>query len=163
MDMEDIILLRDPIELNAIKVPLSAVSKKEVIEEMADLLTARGVRVKKNLLTKKIWERETIQSTGVGKGVALMHAQVPVQDEEVYVVMGVSPRGIDFDSLDGKPVHIFFLIACVDNLNVAYLQTLSTLARLFRNEKFCREIIGMSDPESVHRRIQERCEEVLKG
>ncbi len=109
---------------------LKGKEKKEVLKEMVDLLPLD--EEKKKSVYESILKREEIGSTGIGKGIAIPHSRSVMLDD-VYLVVGVSKKGVDFDSIDGKPVHIIFLLCATPvDPDSRYLITLGKIAHLAR-------------------------------
>ncbi|WP_323616574.1 fructose-specific PTS transporter subunit EIIC [Erysipelothrix rhusiopathiae] len=108
---------------------LNASSKDEVLTEMAQKLSQEGIVANEMSFVETLKEREAISTTGVGDGIAIPHGRSSVVSESV-VVFGRSDTGIDFDSMDGKPAHLFFMIATPENSGDDHLSILSTLSGL---------------------------------
>ncbi len=88
-----------------------------------------------NRFEEAVFEREKVISTGIGRNVAVAHAKVPDTDK-VLVALGISVKGIDYDALDGKPVHFLFLIANNPKRQEEYLKLLASIMRFIRNDSF---------------------------
>lgn len=86
-------------------------------------------------------ERERLQSTGFGHGVAVAHGRTR-QVNEPTIALGISHAGLDYDAVDGEPVHLLFIIANHPERSMDYLQILSTLITMVRDELFRREILS---------------------
>ncbi|MGM7267079.1 PTS fructose transporter subunit IIABC [Erysipelothrix rhusiopathiae] len=108
---------------------LNASSKDEVLTEMAQKLSQEGIVANEMSFIETLKEREAISTTGVGDGIAIPHGRSSVVSESV-VVFGRSDTGIDFDSMDGKPAYLFFMIATPENSGDDHLSILSTLSGL---------------------------------
>lgn len=108
---------------------LNASSKDQVLTEMAQKLSQEGIVANEMSFIETLKEREAISTTGVGDGIAIPHGRSSVVSESV-VVFGRSDTGIDFDSMDGKPAHLFFMIATPENSGDDHLSILSTLSGL---------------------------------
>ncbi len=94
---------------------------------------------------KEVVRREKVQSTGIGRGVAIAHGVC--RDAHTSILgLGISDEGIDFESIDGKPVHLLFLIANPPNCEEEYLIVLSALVKLVRNSSFRRKLLKASSP-----------------
>lgn len=114
---------------------LTSTKKEEVLEELVNVLDLP--EDKKKIVLETLKKREQIGSTGIGKGIAIPHCRSAVLDR-VYLVVGRSKEGIDFDAIDGKPVHIFFLLcASPRDPESRYLITLGKIAQISR--KLARE------------------------
>ncbi|MFP4373888.1 MAG: PTS sugar transporter subunit IIA [Spirochaetaceae bacterium] len=86
-------------------------------------------------------EREHLQSTGLGHGVAVAHGRTEMVSE-LRIALGISPDGIPFDAYDGHPVHLIFVIANHPAQQTEYLQVLSTVAAMVRNDSFRHQVLG---------------------
>ena len=124
-------LVRDLVEAKLVKPRLSALTKSEAVAEMARIPVEAGrITHRGNIFLKALLERERLCSTGLGRGFAFLHprrALVNLVDQPL-VAVGRSGTGIDFEALDGKPTHIFFLV-CAPNDSV-HLRVMAALARL---------------------------------
>ena len=109
----------------------------------------------------KVVEREHLQSTGFGHGVAVAHGRTD-QVSSPRIALGVSRAGIDFDSADGKPVHLLFIVATHPDQEVDYLHILSTLVGMVRNELFRREILTCNHESDVRQKLCVVFENLLK-
>ena len=89
---------------------------------------------------RKVIEREQQQSTGFGHGVAVAHGRTD-QVSSPRIAVGISRTGIEFDAMDGKPVHLLFIVANHPDQEVDYLHILSTLVGMVRDEMFRRELL----------------------
>jgi len=116
---------------STIKFNLRSTTKKGVIKELVSALSLEAnVR---NILIKTLLKRESMGSTGVGKGIAIPHARTLLV-KDFKLVIGVSKKGVEFDSFDGKPVFIFFmLIAPPEESSNSYLITLGKVAEFARS------------------------------
>lgn len=114
---------------------LTSTKKEDVLKELVEVLDLP--EDKKKIVLDTLKKREQIGSTGIGKGIAIPHCRSAVLDR-VYLVVGRSKKGIDFDAMDGKPVHIFFLLcASPRDPESRYLITLGKIAQISR--KLARE------------------------
>ncbi len=146
---------------NLIELELCSETKKDILKELADLLNnSEKIKNKEAMLTALL-AREKTASTGMGFGIALPHARVKgVQG--MVIAFGRSEKGIDFDSLDGKPVHLFFAIVVPEtsiNTHINALEELSKILADKRNRDFLlnatfpQEVLDLidKDREIVHR------------
>ncbi|MGO0906903.1 fructose-specific PTS transporter subunit EIIC [Clostridioides difficile] len=116
-------------------------NKTDVINEMVEILDKSGVLSDKNKFKEEIHKREEISSTGFGMGVAIPHAKTDAV-KVPRVAVGVSKEGFDFESEDGSPVHLIFMIAATDNGDNLHLKTLSQLSANLMDEEFLNELIN---------------------
>ncbi len=124
---------------DAVSTELKAREKDAVISELVDLLVSSGgvKRSEKDEILKKIQERETLGSTGIGKGVAIPHAKCP-KVKKMIAAFGTSKSGLDFKSLDGEPTYIFFLLIAPGETPGPHLKALAKISRLL-DDKFVRD------------------------
>ena len=86
-------------------------------------------------LTKILADRERLASTAIGDGVAIPHGKLPSLQRLVGCVAR-SPRGVDFDSMDGRPTHVFFVLLAPENSTGIHLKALARISRLFKDPEF---------------------------
>lgn len=115
-----------------IELDLGAKSKEDALKELVGLL---GVSEKSDELFKLLKKRENLGSTGIGKGVAIPHCRSLVVDR-LRVVYGRKPGGLDFEAVDGKPVHhLFLIVAPPVEISNQYLPVLGKIAQFCKNPK----------------------------
>lgn len=124
---------------SAILVDLQSRDKKGTIEEMAAPL-AGIANIKPEKLVKILTDREQLGSTGIGSGIAIPHGKLQGLDK-LLLGFGLSRAGIDFNSIDNQPAHIFFLLITPENASVTHLKMLAHISSICRNEFFRHEII----------------------
>lgn len=133
----------DILKKDCIITDLTSRSKKDVIHELVDAVTKVDERIDPDSLVEILLEREKLGSTGIGDGVAIPHGKFPNIDT-LRASFGRSRQGIDFDALDGKPSHLFFLLVAPDNSAGAHLKALARISRLFKDNSF-RENLQIAD------------------
>ena len=127
---------------------LESENKDEVFEELVDqFCQMEQINGNVNIL-EALWERESKMSTGVIRGVAIPHAQTPAA-VKISGILGISKRGIDYDALDGQPVHLVFMIFAPPSDTETYLGMLKRLAGLLENHQFIKELSSQNDPQGV--------------
>ena len=133
----------------AVTADLKATTKKEVIEELVDLLVKAGAVEKKirNKLVEILMAREALGSTAIGQGVAIPHGKCE-NVTKLTAALGISKKGIDFDSLDGEPAYIFFLLAAPLDSAGPHLKALQRITRLLK-DKYFRENFKSAKDEKV--------------
>jgi len=129
----------DFIQNGAIKANLSAQDKPGVIRELVQGLAAAGAlgTADPENIIAAIMKREELGSTGIGRGVAVPHTKHASVDRLVGTV-GVSEDGVDFQSLDGEKVHLFFLLVSPPDRPGDHLRALENISRQLRDDTFCR-------------------------
>ena len=110
---------------------LESVAREEVLKEMVDFLKKRNRITKEKDLYEKLIQRELLGSTAIGDGVAIPHCKMKGIKDPV-VMLAVSSKGVNFHSLDGKPSHLFFLVASSPDNPSLNLQILAAIAHLVR-------------------------------
>ena len=131
--------IMDFLKQDAIIVDLKAIDKKSAIIELVDTLEKTKKIKKADEIINVVLEREKLGSTGIGQGVAIPHAKTDVLSEQLGV-LGISRKGIEFNSLDGELVHIVFLLIGPVEVVGQHLKALSKISRLFK-DKFLRQAI----------------------
>jgi nitrogen PTS system EIIA component len=129
-------------------------TKPAVLEELVQPLVAGGFVRSKGLVIETLSKRETLGSTGIGKGVAVPHCRT-LAVADLHIVVGVSKKGVDFEALDKKPAHLFFLIVAppLDGNNL-YLPVLGKVVESVRDSKLRQAMVGATDFGSFLKAIQ---------
>lgn len=151
--------LQDLLTPARIKCRLEAEDKAEVFEELVDLLVTQYGLESRDAILDAIRRREEKMSTGIKRGIAIPHAKTPFT-KGVIGVLGISDHGIDYESLDGEPVHLLFLLVSSEEDAGAHLAVLKKIALLVENPDFYAEVLKAGDPEKVNRIIR-TYEEIL--
>ena len=140
----------------AIRAELVADNKEDVINELVDsLLKAGEINAdEKADIIAAIMKREELGSTGIGRGVAVPHTKHPGVDKLVGTV-GVSVDGVDFNSLDGEKVQLFFLLISPPDRPGDHLRALENISKQLRDETFCRFLKQSRTSEDVHQLLEE--------
>ncbi|NBW87119.1 MAG: PTS sugar transporter subunit IIA [Planctomycetia bacterium] len=141
---------------DAIRAHVDAGTKEGVIREMAQSLVDAGRIAVADMdgIVKAIMKREDLGSTGIGRGVAVPHTKHPSVNRLVGTV-AVSPRGIDFESLDGEPVQLFFLLVSPPDRPGDHLRALENISRQLRDESFCRLLKAAKRPVEIQQLLEE--------
>ena len=143
-------LLQDDVVIEEIK----ATDKIGVIREFAEILQATGRVTDAEALVRVLLERESLGSTGIGDGVAIPHGKLSFITNMV-VAFGRSSRGVDFQSLDAKPVYLFFLLVTPDNKPGDHLKALARIFRIVKNPVLRENLKRTSDRQELKRLIYE--------
>lgn len=133
---------------NTVALELKGNTKEEVLREMTDLLYKDGVLTNKEEFLAEIKKREESGSTGFGNGVAIPHAKIK-SVVKPRVAVGISKKGFEFDSADGKPVHLIFMIASGEGDNDLHLRTLSSLAQNLMEKEYVNQILESKDAKEI--------------
>ncbi len=143
-------LLPDDLVIEEIK----ATDKIGVIREFAGILQATGRVTDAESLVRVLIERESLGSTGIGNGVAIPHGKLSFITNMI-VAFGRSSRGVDFQSLDAKPVYLFFLLVTPDNKPGDHLKALARISRILKNPDLRENLKRTSDRQELKRLIYE--------
>jgi PTS system nitrogen regulatory IIA component len=139
---------------DAVLLDLGVRSKREVLAEMAASLAKVEPQIETGRLLEVLLEREALQSTGIGEGVAIPHGKLPGLDRLV-ATFARSVAGVDFDSIDGQPTHHFFLLVVPEHSGGQYLKALARISRFFRDAAFRRKLAEGETLDDVIRAIEE--------
>lgn len=131
----------DLLNKKSIKLNLTSKNKESVIDELVDLVDLTGKLNDKNEYKKEILERESKSTTGIGDGIAIPHAKTKAV-KSACLAAGISKSGIDYDSLDGNPSNLFFMIAAPEGANNTHLDVLSRLSTMLIDESFRKSLIN---------------------
>lgn len=131
-----------------IKIDLVAKNKKEVIGSLLELQSLDG----ENIL-RGIMKREELESTGFGNGIAVPHARID-GIPSILIFVGVSREGVEFDSLDGKPVNLVFLILAPKSETKLYIYILAKLIKILEKKKNIKELIDTDTPQSFIEKLR---------
>ncbi|MBI9076869.1 MAG: PTS sugar transporter subunit IIA [Desulfatibacillum sp.] len=136
---------------------LQARDKKGIIEELATpVAQAAGVKVED--MVRVLLERERLGSTGVGNGIGIPHGKMK-ELKNLHLGFGISRQGVDFESIDRKPTHIFFLLAVPADSAGLHLAMLAQISRLLRDEAFRKRLMAIDSPQEVIQAIGEADQE----
>ena len=140
---------------STIQLNVQATSKNQLIEELAQVLVDAGKVSDQETYIADLQAREAQSSTGIGEGIAIPHAKsagvaVPA------IAFGRQLAGIDYDSLDGQPAKLFFMIAANDGANNDHLETLSKLATFLMDPQFTEKMMTASTKEEILAAIEEK-------
>ena len=146
----------DFVRANAIRAELRALDKEAVIRELVDALVQGGEinSDEQDGIVKAIMKREELGSTGIGRGVAVPHTKHPSVDRLVGTV-GVSSEGVDFNSLDGEKVQLFFLLISPPDRPGDHLRALENISRQLRDDTFCRFLKQARSTEEIQQLLDE--------
>lgn len=141
----------------SIIVNLKARNKKKVIDELA-LTISNTTKISADEIAKVLMERENLGSTGIGGGIAIPHGKLDLVDS-IIVGFGISKQGIDYEALDNKPVHIFFLLLTSENSTGGHLKVLAQISKLLKIDNFKKQLTSAESAEDIYDIIMEQDEE----
>jgi nitrogen PTS system EIIA component len=126
---------------------LNSTDKKGVLEELV-VPVAKMTGVNREKLVRILMERERLGSTGIDGGIGIPHGKLKELDSPV-IGFGLSKKGVNFESMDGRPTHIFFLLCTPENSTGLHLKMLARISRLLKNEKLKKKLKTASTKEEV--------------
>ncbi len=113
-------------------------------------------------IIKVIKEREELSTTGVGEGIAIPHAKLEGL-EEMIIVVARSIKGVPFEAVDHKPVHVIFLLLAPNDSTIQYLKMLANISRILRREKVGERILEATKEEEIKSAIEQAEEKIRSG
>jgi PTS system nitrogen regulatory IIA component len=131
--------------------------KDDVIEELAEVVSRHHPEIDHWRLVGALQDRERLNSTALGEGVAIPHGRL-VGVKRVVAAFGRSPQGVDFNSLDGKPTHLFFLLVAPEDSAGAHLKALARISRLLKSPDFRSRLMRAADAHELFEIIREEDE-----
>jgi fructose-specific phosphotransferase system IIA component len=144
----------DFLDKESIELNIKSKSKKEVIEELVEMLAVKGLIADKKVTIESLMEREELGSTGVGQGIAIPHSKTKGV-KELVAAFGVSKDGVNFEALDGEPVNIFFLLLAPEGAAGLMLKALARVSNFLKNKYYRRKIMDAADRNAVIQTIEE--------
>lgn len=146
----------DFVSVTAIKADLGAFEKPGVIRELVESLAAAGAVKAAEVegIVAAIMKREELGSTGIGRGVAVPHTK-HASVEKLVGTVGVSSEGIDFNSLDGDKVQLFFLLISPPDRPGDHLRALENISRQLRDDTFCRFLKQAKSAHDIQQLLEE--------
>ncbi len=126
---------------------LSATHKKGILEELSAPV-AEITKIPSHDIVRVLMERERLGSTGIGDGIGIPHGKLKNLDTTI-IGFGLSRSGVDFDTMDGYPAHLFFLIITPEESTGIHLQLLARISRLLKDETFRERLRSVDNREEV--------------
>ncbi len=154
--------IMDFLSKKAITTDVKSVKKEDVIKELVDTLVDAGDVEKRhrNKLIEALMARESLGSTAIGQGIAIPHAKSD-SVTKLVAAFGLSKKGVDFDSLDGEPVNIFFLLLAPQDSAGPHLKALARISRLLKDKYFRDNLRMCIDDKSVIKTITQEDEKKI--
>ena len=147
----------DVLQRETILADLKATTKKGILEELVAPVSEIA-NVKPDDMVKVLMEREQLGSTGIGGGIGIPHGKMKDIDS-LILGFGLSRKGVDFESLDGQPTHIFFLLITPENSTGLHLKLLAAISRILKNDPFKARLLKASSGDEIFEIIKEEDED----
>ncbi len=136
---------------------LNADNKKSAIKELA-LAISQTTKASDKEIATVLMEREHLGSTGIGGGIAIPHGKLDLM-ESIVVGFGLSKKGLEYDSLDNKPVHIFFVLLTSENSTGGHLKVLAQISKLLKMDQFKENLLTAKSVDDIYNVILEQDED----
>jgi PTS system nitrogen regulatory IIA component len=149
----------DLLDPAAIVADLKASDKMAALGELADAVLLVDSNLNRGEIMKVLQERERLGSTGIGEGVAIPHGKLKDIDK-LLISFGRSTSGVEFDSMDGKPAKLFFLLLAPEQSVGIHLKTLARISKLLKSSAVRRRLLDAGDKEDIYRVIGEEEEKL---
>jgi mannitol/fructose-specific phosphotransferase system IIA component (Ntr-type) len=140
--------LTDLVNVDQIIMEVRARTKLDVLKELSTFSATRKLVPDSERMYRGLVEREDIISTGIGEGVAIPHTRFPGPENQFLIVARSTP-GIDYDSLDGEPAHLFIVLIGPEEVDEQQLKMLSRTARLLKVPEFRHKLMTAEKPEAI--------------
>ena len=144
------ILLKDAVILD-----IESEDKRDVLAELSGKAAQAEASLDADRLLQVLLDRENLQSTGIGDGVAIPHGKMPGL-ARLVASFARSRAGVDFQSIDGEPTHLFFLLVVPEHSGGQHLKALARISRFFRDAAFRKALSEAESREDVFRAIEEQ-------
>jgi PTS system nitrogen regulatory IIA component len=144
----------DLIKRDMVVPALQATEKRAILEELAGYMASRHPRIDRAHLAKVLIEREQLASTAIGEGVAIPHGKLTTVGE-IVACLGRAQAGVEFDSMDGQPTYLFFVLVAPDSSTGAHLKALARISRVFKDPEFRRRLLAAPDGDAMYSVVAE--------
>ena len=137
---------------------LKAKSKREVLVELATVFARGKIKFDPETMLHVLLEREKLGSTGIGDGIAIPHGKLAGL-EEMVIAFGRSREGVDFEAMDGKPAHLFFLLMAPENSAGQHLKALAKISRMLKDAVFRKYLLAAKTHDDLYQALVEKDDE----
>lgn len=128
---------------------LRSTNKSDIIRELAGHLASNVEDIDEDSLFKVLSDREALASTAIGEGVAIPHGKSSAV-REIVACLGRVRDGVDFDSMDGKPTHLFIVMVAPENSTGAHLKALARISRVFKDRAFLDRLLEAATADAMY-------------
>jgi nitrogen PTS system EIIA component len=133
---------------------LASTQKRGILDELAAHMAAQNPRIDAAVLAKILAEREALASTAIGESVAIPHGKLAAVTD-IVACLGRASAGVDFDSVDGKPTHLFFVLVAPETSTGAHLKALARISRVFKDAEFRKRLIAADTAIAMYNVLSE--------
>src|SRR3990172_1259585 len=138
------------LDRTCISANLKAANKQEALEELAGILAPGPDGVKLETVVEVLLDRERLGSTGIGDNIAIPHGKL-ANLSKLRLAFGRSLKGVDFNSMDGKPTHLFFLLLAPINSAGLHLKALAKISRMLMSQPFRESLMKAASVDEIYR------------
>jgi PTS system nitrogen regulatory IIA component len=146
--------LTDILDESSIVADLQASDKTDVLNALVEAVSMTHPTIDKQEILEVLLEREQLGSTGIGDGIAIPHGKATGLDR-IVSGFGLSKSGVEFDSLDGKPAYLFFLLVAPENSAGVHLKALARISRMLKNTDFRQKLLTANSQQDIYQIISE--------
>ncbi len=146
--------LTDILQESAIVPDLDASTKTDALDILVGAMADSNSEVKKDEILNTLLEREELGSTGIGDGIAIPHGKAAGLSQ-ITSGFGLSKAGIEFDSLDGQPAHLFFLLIAPEDSAGVHLRMLARISRMLKNTDFRKRLLNADSRQEIYQIISQ--------
>ena len=136
---------------------LQAKTKTEVLAELSEMIVKGALKLDQSQILDVLQKREKLGSTGIGDGIAIPHGKIGAL-EDLVVAFGRSRNGVAFDSMDGKPAHLFFLLLAPEDCAGPHLKALAQISKMLKASNFRRNLMDAKSKNDLYEIIIEQDE-----
>lgn len=144
----------DLIKRDMVVPALNATDKRGILEELAAYMSGHHSRIDRATLSKVLIERELLASTAIGEGVAIPHGKLGSVGE-IVACLGRATTGVEFDSMDGQPTYLFFVLVAPESSTGAHLKALARISRVFKDPEFRKRLLAAPDAEAMYQVVSD--------
>lgn len=142
-------------KIEYINANLSARNKSDVLQEMVDTVISGGVGLNGSSAVEVLKKRENLGTTGIGEGVAIPHGKISDLGN-ITIAFGKSTEGISYDAVDGKPVHLLFMLLAPENTASQHLKILANISRMLKEADFREKLLNTESDRDLYEIILSR-------
>ena len=147
----------DFLDPNSVAIDLKSISKQDVVTELCQMLHVSGQIKDSHVVIEALMQREKLGSTGIGQGVAIPNGKSDSAGKLIGA-LGISKKGVNFEALDGEPVHVIFLLVAPPDSAGPHLKALARISRLLKDKFFRQSLKEAKTVDEIKKIIQEEDE-----
>jgi PTS system nitrogen regulatory IIA component len=144
----------DLIRRESVLPTLHATDKRAILEELAAHIASLHPKIDRAVLGRVLIEREALASTAIGEGVAIPHGKLGAVGE-IVACLGRATAGVEFDSMDGQPTYLFFVLVAPEQSTGAHLKALARISRVFKDADFRKRLLAAADADAMYEVVAE--------